>query len=72
MGAQLRRRRPQELLGILKRRQHHVMPLADLEQKKLYSSQFPAAFHIKDCVGRGLVDVVAAPAGRLVQQVKQR
>ena len=62
----------QELLRLLSRRQHHSMPLAMLEEQKLTSSPFPAQFHIKDCAGRGLVNVVHAPAGKLVQLVRRR
>ena len=62
----------QELLRVLSRRQHRNMPLVELEATKLSSSQFPAVFHIRDCAGRGLVDVVQAPAGKLVQLVKRR
>ena len=62
----------QEVLRLLARRQQHSMPLAALEEHKLASSPFPAQFHVKDCTGRGLVDVVHAPAGKLVQLVRHR
>ena len=62
----------QELMQLLRRRQHHNMLLRELEPVKLRSSRFNALFHIRDCAGRGLVHLIDAPGGKLVELARRR
>ena len=57
---------------MLRRRQLHSMLLHELEPVKLRSSRFNTVFHIRDCVGRGLVRLVEAPGGKLVELPRRR
>jgi serine/threonine-protein kinase 19 len=61
-----------EIASLLKRQKWKEMLLKDLEKKKLRYSTLGINYHVKDLVGKGIVDSVDTTSGKLIRLVSDK